>query len=452
MGQMPHLPNELLIAIAHDVQDSPSLRNMVLSSRLFQSITEPVLYREVEFEPALEDTHDPNWRLQSFIRTVWARPVLRSHVRRISLGWTEQSEPTNSNEGAGQAEGTAANSSPSMSTVENGRPLSPFPARSDPYTTKIFVLLYHLPRLEYLSLKDDPGMAIIAFVALLRPPTGFPEALRTLKEVHISHDDTAGGFDYPALIPFFWLRAVRSIQGYRFAGAGRVRFVDENDVGHVNVGGFNDLHTPTFQNPAGASTVTELSFECSAAETRLLADLLRLPKALNSFVYHCGGGSVGPAEFIASELAEGLRAQAHSLTQLEILTSAGARDMDDEAQASVLGSLRDFVKLERVKLSLTLLFGPPPKGNESENRIHSLVPLLPPSLAFLDIDLDEGWTVDAFLRAANMSPRWHEQRGDLLPNLKLLTLWIPEGGMPTVEMRTMWAQEGLIITQPSRAT
>lgn len=135
-------------------------------------------------------------------------------------------------------------------------------------------------------------------------------------------------------------------------------------------------------------------------------DITLLPKALEMFTYTWDNSGWGIEDRLdCSLLFEGIKAQAESLTSLNISTSISHRHHQPTIDAPI-GALRDFSTLKHVTLFAGVLLSSPLRSSAPS----PLAELLPPTLVTLDISLGDPWDLRLSMAVTGCPYTWTETR------------------------------------------
>lgn len=167
-----------------------------------------------------------------------------------------------------------------------------------------------------------------------------------------------------------------------------IRVVDVRMVEDMEIDGV-DLDQWT-----GVSCVTDLRFGFGDITAGSLRRILMFPKALARFTYG-GEASGGRRGFDAPEVGRALQRHRGTLEYLEVgFTDDVDLDEDEDRWSEVeyegvIGSLRGWPALVKIKCDLTLLLGKGP-----EKAVGRLVNVLPIVIREFEIDFDCFWTAE----------------------------------------------------------
>jgi len=360
MSSIYEIPIELLDHILK-LADNPFSQMSVC--RKFNDLATPIAYRGIQLR--CQTDADIPFDIHLLLQTLISRPALGAHVRSLCFddrhgGWRPPryvaAQPYLDHFSSFSAEATA-----------RGLPLEVRRDLKEGYVDDMFVLLLsYLPGLQVLHIEklDDLGILMrhISWTAKL------PSGLQSLRLLTIKHGiiiDERN--DY--LVPVFRLPALRIVSCYDAIMGCAI--------------------SDTALSP-GSSSVEQILLEYSGFvpfsrwEDGPLATLISSSRALRRFTYRSDEPLTGvPGSFYVSSIWNALLKHAkHTLERLDIIFP----DQNPTGPVGSLGLLRDFTRLTHVYATLTILLGP-----HNEKNPIPLSMVLPESLVFLAIWIDEDW-------------------------------------------------------------
>ena len=284
---LPTMPPELLSRICAHVSSKETLKNIAVCSKQFYDIAIPHLYHSLELraERVVEDSGPDRFHLKHLTELFLRRPKLASYVRRLSLrpvftdSWTRHPEKVDI-ETARQfplrADIKTAIRNASHSEEEEAKWLKD--CMNDPRDHEgcddplLGVLLLTLTRLESLDLEFPifPNYVTRTFERSARKEVPFDvtPSLEHLREILWVHDDDKYGGRLCA--PFFELPALRAIFMHRIGSSDS----EENE-------GLKALES-------GSSVAEHVELRDVRLNPEDTKHILRIPKALKTFVYEIG--------------------------------------------------------------------------------------------------------------------------------------------------------------------
>jgi len=234
------------------------------------------------------------------------------------------------------------------------------------FSAMFVLLLSYLPGLQVLHLERLSHLA--TFMRDISWTAEQPSGLQSLHSLIIKHGAIISDLnDY--LVPVFRLPALRIVSCYDAIMGCAI--------------------SDTALSP-GSSSVEQILLEYSGDlpfsrwEDGPLATLISSSRALRRFTYHSDDALIGvTGSFYMSSTWNALLKHAkHTLERLDIVFP----DNNPTGPVGSLGLLRDFTQLTHVYAMLTVLLGP-----YNENNPVPLSTILPESLVFLAVWIDEDW-------------------------------------------------------------
>lgn len=337
MAVLNSLPNELLVDILSALNCFDLARVSQVSWRL-NIVVEPLLYHDVSL-----GTRRPSlYVFQHFLRSVLSRPVLASYVRLLTISWESPLSPPD------------ARFSNKPLSVAAARVGLRYPLHSQ--GAEIALLLHLLPRLTTLDLSPPAYFDVLDDFLTTQPYLPRSTLAPSLQSLHTIHYRGAGciAVDLATLLALLTLPALRTL-----------------DIGFI------DLECASSAPPAAttvsSSRVTDLRFGFDDASPALLAQVLRIPRALTRLSFEQLGRGDGFSR--ALETVRG---------SLEYLV---VRMEGDET----VGSLRRCVALRHVRCSMAALVGRVRDGE-------TLARVLPVAIVGLWVEVGVGWGFGEVLR------------------------------------------------------
>jgi len=354
MSSIYEIPIELLDHILK-FTDNPIAQMSVC--RNFNDLATPIAYRGIQLRCQTKAVVP--FDIHLLLQTLISRPALGAHVRSLCFDnchgyWRPRryvaAQPYIDHFSSFAAEATA-----------RGLPLAVQRDLKSPggFVDDMFVLLLsYLPGLQVLHLEnlDDVGIFMRHISWTAKQPSG----LQSLHSLIIRHG-ISGCNVY--LVPVFHLPALRVFSCYD---------------------AIMDCAISDTELSPGSSNVEQIVLEYSQWNDGPLATLISSSRALRRFTYLSEEPLKGVSgSFYVSFTWNALLKHAkHTLERLDIL-------FPDENPTGPVGSpglLRDFTQLTHVYATLTILL-----GLHNENNPTPLSTILPESLVFLAVWIDEDW-------------------------------------------------------------
>lgn len=365
----------------------PDLTSVSLVSHEWQSIAQPLLYRE----PYMDFTDEVPSPLYLFLRTLLSAggEALAGHVRSLILCWASfESEPP------AEPESDLALFTDATSRHGLGDPFA-----SD--GAQVALLMHLLPCLHALHIRpgeDNEFDQLLESHHATKSTASLPLALQSLCEFSWHSGDSDSGVGSGTLLALMRLPCIRLID---------VQIVDEIESPFP---GASDATTILPE-----SAVTNLNFSYGQISGPCLTRILKLPRALTHFSYRSMFGNT----FTLAELDTAMEPLKHTLCHLDLdlFDLQPMQEFDPSEDSTTLGSLREWPALRSVRISLLPLVG--------LELSQSLAGLLPAGLRALQVIRDPFWQIEDVV---NEVVAMLEQKEAMLPLLVKLAVdmgWTP---------------------------
>lgn len=346
MALLKHLPHEILLEI-FSLLCCIDLASTSRVSRRLRIVSEPLLYRAPSLYISDEEQLPQNFYM--FLRTLLTpgREVLATHVRSLTLEWEYL-------EGTPEPEITLFAAAASRLGI--AQPIVSGGGQA-------VLLLHLLPHLQVLEV--DPPETLDAFSTFMEAQHEvqhtqmLPLGLQSLREYFCCW---TGGVSPRTLLALLKLPCIRTII---------VQFSDEVDF------------LSAMADPDITSTVTNFRLLNSVVSSSSLAYILKIPRALEQFVFCVRGFDL----LSFGDALEPLRNTLQSLTlDFQCVCSMNYK-IADEISTYPIGSLREWPVLYTVRCSMVALLGMGPQGDSPRLLEH----VLPVGIRELEILSDQHW-------------------------------------------------------------
>lgn len=377
-----HLPAEILSCVIANVRSKSALLNLAVCSRGFYTHVVPHLYEHIEV-CALnsEGVHtDPHFQpLQNLACLLLRNPDLAQHVR----SWTMRDAngmKTRQTQRQGKTPRTvqvdevlkAAIKASSSSEVEETEWLQ-HASWVDHGDAILALLLPVLVKLQTLDLKLSYTSTYI-IRALQKASRGekpfdAKPALECLTNLMATPAEIRYGMSTDYIAASMPLAAIRAIYGH---GLGSIL----DDEGNASLAVL----------PSASSTLTHLELRNCKMNQPDITHLLRIPKALTTFIYDLGSGHLSYCDVVPQDIFDALVTQEHCLENLWLDYNQRFEEewMSDYDTDSNLprGSFSRFKCLQVLRIAAMFLFGG--QGNNDATG-RELADLLPTTLHTLHV-------------------------------------------------------------------
>lgn len=375
------LPNELLAAVIdalpkHGRSGIRNLYNLCLVSKRFNTLTQPLLYHKID------DTNFDDVRplISTLIRKIdlakCVREVkmesfeVRDADRAPSWPWQGNFSPETIKQYKQECSAAVKDLQISFQDrwdedIERGI--------QDAYNA---LLLCLIPNLEILQLKvpqcfyfENTIVHRVLNEAVSRPPYASKvHGFKKLRDLHLEHADTEGGFSLRRLSSIFHLQQLQRLTMHAW---GEVDAVTVTDA--------------TGDWPERTSPIKHIDIQWSDTPASNVKDLLSFVKTLETFRYEAGGSTAGDTMYYLPDFNDALSLHSSSLTQLELRFEESFWFEFKEETSPPLGSLSAFTALKVLRLDAACLTGIPEDGDEDEESDEEgssidLINLLPPNI------------------------------------------------------------------------
>lgn len=381
MSPIEHCPPEISSTIIACLSGN-DLVSASRVSRDWHTIAQPLLYRK----PILVNRVEPPSALYMFVRTLLSTggEILAKHVRSLTLGWDNyECEPP----------------AEPQSDLELFTDAASRLGLGDPFVSdgaQVVLLMHLLPSLRTLEVITPEDMdefdELIKSHHATKTTASLPLALQSIREFIWCTGHTNRGVSSTMLLTLMRLPCIRIID-----------VIMVNEVERPSTG-------TTIANIATAnSAVTHLTLSSPEMPTRLLAGILKLPRALTHFSYRGRFGN----SFSIPELSTALQPLQLTLRHLDLDTfwCSGGPMMQHSGITTPLGSLRGWPVLCSLRISLLLLLG--------TRQSLSVASLLPAGLRELEFLSDCYWNIEDL---ENEVMAMLDQKRSMLPKLVRLAV------------------------------
>lgn len=332
--------------------DRAGLASISRVTRHLQLITEPLLYGRV----VLNTMHTSEHLIQQFLYAILSRPTLANYVRSLTLQWHDDQNTT---------------------LPAHVRDSSLFAAAASHFEldldflrdAHVKLLLYHLPRLEFIDLVSPNHIDVFDLCLY----NGLPTSLPHLRHLSCYWGDTINTMNLRSFLALLALPRIQTLD---------VRLAPD-----IELPGFG--YVPA--NLARTSSLTDLTLSYGYLRPQSIEQILMIPRELTRLSY-----TLLPLDhnFNGPEIGRTLQRSVAQSLQFLALSWGVETDWElDLPQADLgthftIGSLLEWPVLRSVKCSLTVLLGRGPRQTTIK-----LVDVLPLVLCELEIEQDRYWSI-----------------------------------------------------------
>ena len=404
---MANLPPEILISIL-ELADEPSIHADVCW--VFNQIATPILYRRVYLYRRHKRVLTNDVHL--FLRTIIGRPVLGNCVQCLIADPSDRFRHEGYAPSGDLLSFVATAKSRGLSleireAINNGS-----------VAAMLFLLLCHLPKLQEFDLRLPwQAHADYIFYQQMLTTLPLPSALQSVHSAKLYPGYSI--ITWGMIASFFCLPALRS-------------FMCINGIVYDGEASNSNL-VPC------SSGIEDIRFYFCAIHDQILKALIHSLQSLRIFVYTFS--ATNGVTFHPQTLGDALRQCAlNALEHLEVFYT-------DYLSTGSLGSLSGFVNLIYVKISFSLLLGPP-DGATADSIAYQLTTSLPGSLVSLCLLIDRAWQG---IRIFPVMERFVENRHDRLKRLKNVYIHGNIGYRDRQRIKSLCDAEGLEFVPLSMA-
>ncbi|KAF2399027.1 hypothetical protein EJ06DRAFT_557542 [Trichodelitschia bisporula] len=436
-NSLHNLPDELVLIIAAQVPDQPTLLQLARSSiRLYRLVT-PFLYRHFEHH-----LFSAPQRLHLFLRTLVHHPSILTHVSSLALRDPRPGAAFHDLESwSAWATGNYNPALPSRDHASFIRAAAPLLetqqhrartktallTQEEAQAALLLTLTTHLTDLTLenpVAATERPRFVLDHLVLTLLHPVikagRALQALRRLKAVSTRMEGGQGGFRLSSIAPFFHLPRLEYVTGH-------VCFEPE------------DGHFVDFDCPAGTSSVSHIVFQRSSVCPRGMGQMVRACRGLRTFDCDWAGESVGWVEINFGDLKAALEQHKHTLERLRLDTRKHFDSWPERDDGLVLplGRLDEFEELKVLEVPASALIGWDEHG---VGGFPPLVDVLPPRIEELRLNEGAPGAQEAVVQLASRCLEY--------PSLRTVVICLSAGweeGAEEMRGRLGWGNHGLEI-------
>lgn len=430
------LPDELLIQITEQMEDTKILARLCLCSRRFSKVARPALYSSFR--------QTGPTALPFFLRTILSKE--NGHLALLIkkyVGSTRNSSKLNMS--ILTAENRARIEETLETVCDSQRPKSIWAIwlygrqNWDAVTALTLSLLPNLESIDMLAYGSENCYPFIQNV-LSRAARLQDEkscslySMQRLSTVSLQHHDMKSGLGMHYIMPFLDLRSVKNFKGHMVSDA-------------------------NYQwDPNSTFDTSNVSITYSNIDAISLQRFLRHFTSLRRFEYEHAGAIVGDSDLVPTAIGRGLSHLTESLEELDVTNwDINWMISDDDDSFEPISSLAEFEKLRTIEATAYVLLGKEEMPNAdgaygwpwySDEAVQNFIESLPVSLEHLIIK-------DCSVAIFDCLARWLDE--DIPPKLKTVkVIFNPDneieapkrkGSCTGAELEKMASDRGVVLTR-----